>query len=286
MPACSVRATWTIPSGPQVVYQKSPERRRIEPDVHVEGLVFASVIMSAAVSMAVIMVVFLEGAAPAERHSDQPRCLPQLHHPGLSVELPDRTGQRVLDGVADHEDDGRARWGQPGTPSAAANLLVDAREVDVRRGERWIFRHVELAVATGQVAALQDEIKRHELVYDMLDGRKTAKRSPQGRSGAGASKWGPRGAMIDWTAVFETLPDQFTLDSLLAHKTAAEKTRAYLRQWSRGGRRKPGSGAPAGACTSRRDSEETGRDRRRRVPTRPFALAVSTVCIRTSPLAN
>ena len=110
MPACSVRATWTIPSGPQVVYQKSPERRRIEPDVHVEGLVFASVIMSAAVSMAVIMVVFLEGAAPAERHSDQPRCLPQLHHPGLSAELPDRTGQRVLDGVADHEDDGRARW--------------------------------------------------------------------------------------------------------------------------------------------------------------------------------
>ena len=27
----------------------------------------------------------------------------------------------------------------------------------------------ELAVATGRVAALRDEIKRHELVYDMLD---------------------------------------------------------------------------------------------------------------------
>ena len=35
----------------------------------------------------------------------------------------------------------------------------------------------DLAVATGQVAALQAEIKRHEMVYDMLDGQKTAKRS-------------------------------------------------------------------------------------------------------------
>ena len=46
--------------------------------------------------------------------------------------------------------------------------------------------------------------------------------------------------MIDWTAVFATLPDQFTLDTMIAHKTAGEKTRAYLRQvvvrWSKEGR--------------------------------------------------
>ncbi len=105
----------------------------------------------------------------------------------------------------------------------------------------------ELAVATGQVAALQEEIKRHELVYDMLDGRKTGKGSRRGRSEVGALKRGPRGAMIDWTAVFATLPDQFTLDSLLAHQTAGEKTRAYLRQvvsrWSKEGRiRRTGRG--------------------------------------------
>ena len=98
----------------------------------------------------------------------------------------------------------------------------------------------DLAAATGQVAALQVEIKRHELVYDMLDGRKTTKRSWQGRSTVGALKQGPRGAMIDWTAVFATLPDQFTLDTMIAHKTAGEKTRAYLRQvvmrWSKEGR--------------------------------------------------
>ncbi|MDE0102096.1 MAG: hypothetical protein OXN89_06935 [Bryobacterales bacterium] len=105
----------------------------------------------------------------------------------------------------------------------------------------------ELAVATGQVAALKDEIKRHELVYDMLDGRKTSKRSRCGRSGAGALKRGPRGAMIDWTAVFATLPDQFTLESLVAHETAGEKARGYLRQmvarWSKEGRiRRTGRG--------------------------------------------
>ena len=105
----------------------------------------------------------------------------------------------------------------------------------------------ELAAATERVAELQEQIKRHELVYDMLDGQKTDKRTRQGRSGAGALKRGPRGAMIDWTGVFATLPGQFTLDSLLAHKTAGEKSRGYLRQvvarWSKEGRiRRTGRG--------------------------------------------
>ena len=37
----------------------------------------------------------------------------------------------------------------------------------------------ELAAATGRVAELQEQIKRHELVYDMLDGQKTGRRSRQ-----------------------------------------------------------------------------------------------------------
>ncbi len=105
----------------------------------------------------------------------------------------------------------------------------------------------ELDMATGRVAELQDEIKRHELVQDMLDGRKTGKGSRRGRSVARALKRGPRGAMIDWKAVFATLPDRFTLDSLLAHETAGEKTRAYLRQvvtrwWKEGRVRRTGRG--------------------------------------------
>ena len=105
----------------------------------------------------------------------------------------------------------------------------------------------DLAAATGRVAALQEEIRRHELVHDMLDGRKTGKRSRLGPSGAGALKRGPRGAMIDWTAVLATLPDRFKLDSLLAHETAGEKSPAYHRQvvsrWSKEGRvRRTGRG--------------------------------------------
>ena len=95
----------------------------------------------------------------------------------------------------------------------------------------------ELAVATGRVAALRDEVRRHELVYEMLDGRKTGKRSRQGRSEVRALKRGPRGAMIDWTAVLATLPDQFTLETMSAHETAGEKPRSYHRQvvsrWSK-----------------------------------------------------
>ena len=95
----------------------------------------------------------------------------------------------------------------------------------------------ELAVATGRVAALRDEVRRHELVYEMLDGRKTGKRSRQGRSEVRALKRGTRGAMIDWTAVLATLPDQFTLETMSAHETAGEKPRSYHRQvvsrWSK-----------------------------------------------------
>ena len=116
-------------------------------------------------------------------------------------------------------------------------MTVDLK-VSVRREIDRLMR--EQAAATGRVAELQDEIKRHELVYDMLDGRKTGKRPQQGPSAVGSLKRGPRGAMIDWTAVLATLPDQFTLDTMIAHKTASEKTRAYLRQvvvrWSKEGR--------------------------------------------------
>ncbi len=95
----------------------------------------------------------------------------------------------------------------------------------------------DLAAATERVATLRDEIKRHELVYDMLAGGKTAKRSRRGRGPVGSLKRGPRGAMIDWNAVLTTLPNEFTLDTLSAHETASGKPRAYLRQlvvrWSK-----------------------------------------------------
>ena len=57
-------------------------------------------------------------------------------------------------------------------------VMATDLKVSVRREIDGLRK--ELAVATGQVAALQDEIKRHELVYDMLNGRKTGERSRQG----------------------------------------------------------------------------------------------------------
>ena len=108
-------------------------------------------------------------------------------------------------------------------------------KVSVRREIERLRK--ELDTATGRVAALQEEIRRHELVQDMLDGRKTGKGSRQGR---GALKRGPRGAMIDWSAVFATLPDRFTLETMGAHETAGQKPRGYHRQvvsrWSKEGR--------------------------------------------------
>ena len=110
-----------------------------------------------------------------------------------------------------------------------------------------VKRHIDrlrkdLVTASARVATLQDEIERHETIYGMLDGKK-GKSSRGGRpSGpaAGLQKRGPRGSMIDWNAVFATLPGEFTLDTISANKTASEKPRAYLRQvvvrWSKEGR--------------------------------------------------
>ena len=98
----------------------------------------------------------------------------------------------------------------------------------------------DLAATTGRVAALRDEIERHERIYSMLDAGNTGKRSRRDSAAGGTLKRGPRGAVIDWKAVFATLPDEFTLDTLVAHETAREKTRGYLRQvvvrWSKEGR--------------------------------------------------
>ena len=80
----------------------------------------------------------------------------------------------------------------------------------------------ELAAITGRVAVWWDEIKRHELIYGMLDGRNTSRRSRRGRRTVGPLKRGPRSAMIDWNAVIETLPDQVTLDTVAAHEAARE----------------------------------------------------------------
>ena len=105
-----------------------------------------------------------------------------------------------------------------------------------------------MAAAAERVATLRDEINRHQLVYDMLDGRKNAKRSWRGQLRAGPLTRGPLGAMTDWKAVFAALPDQFTLDTMSAHEAVGEKPRVYLRQvvvrWSKEGRiKRTGRGA-------------------------------------------
>ena len=98
----------------------------------------------------------------------------------------------------------------------------------------------DLTAATARVAALREEIKRHELIRDMLEGNRASKRTRRGRPTVAPLRRGPRGTMIDWNAVFETLPSEFTLDTISAHETAGGKSRAYLRQmtarWSKEGR--------------------------------------------------
>ena len=96
----------------------------------------------------------------------------------------------------------------------------------------------DLASATERVNTLNDEIKRHEIIYDMLVGNDQP--SPRRGRPRGPQKRGPSGSMIDWNSIFQSLPKEFTLDTIGANETAREKPRAYLRQvvvrWSKEGR--------------------------------------------------
>ena len=122
--------------------------------------------------------------------------------------------------------------------------------VELKAGVRRRIHRLrkDLAAAAERVAALRDEINRHQVIYDMLDGSKDAKRSWRGQRRAGPLTRGPLGAMTDWKAVFAALPDRFTLDTMSAHEAVGEKPRVYLRQvvvrWSKEGRiKRTGRGA-------------------------------------------
>lgn len=139
-------------------------------------------------------------------------------------------------------------------PAAADTATAHSKGLQMAENFRVLVRQEidrlrkDLDAATARVAALREEIGRHELVYKMLDGQEADNRNQGSRPTVGALKRGPRSAMIDWRGVFAALPDQFTLDTMSADRTAGKKSRNYLRQviarWSKEGRiKRTGRGA-------------------------------------------
>lgn len=116
----------------------------------------------------------------------------------------------------------------------------------------------ELAAVTRRQTALRGELDQCEQFYRTLggdagmDGKEQPKQPKRGgrprvqRTGVQRTEQKPkkspgrRGSMIDWNAIFQNLPAEFSLDNLESHKIAREKPRAYLRQvvvrWSKEGR--------------------------------------------------
>lgn len=114
----------------------------------------------------------------------------------------------------------------------------------------------ELAAVTRRQTALRGEIDQCEQFYRTLggdagmDGKEQPTQPKQPKRGGRPRVQRPeqkpkkspgrRGSMIDWNAIFQNLPAEFSLDNLESHKIAREKPRAYLRQvvtrWSKEGR--------------------------------------------------
>lgn len=109
----------------------------------------------------------------------------------------------------------------------------------------------ELAAVTRRQTALRGEIEQCEQFHRTLGGDAGTDGKEQPKRGGGRPRVqrteqkpkkspGRRGSMIDWNAIFQTLPEEFSLDNLESHKIAREKPRAYLRQvvvrWSKEGR--------------------------------------------------
>jgi len=89
-----------------------------------------------------------------------------------------------------------------------------------------------IAQKTSELASLKDELKRHQIVYELLGGGRARTRRTRARD--------KRAVTVDWNSVLKGLPATFTLDHIYRANAVKGKPRGYLRhvvvKWARQGK--------------------------------------------------
>jgi hypothetical protein len=98
-------------------------------------------------------------------------------------------------------------------------MAVDLR-VSIRRGIAQLKRTI--GRRRSELAALNQELKKHGRVYQLLTRSNARRRRP-----ARKARRGPR---LNWNGVLKQLPSAFTISRLAGSRAVRGKSKAYLRQ--------------------------------------------------------
>jgi len=79
-----------------------------------------------------------------------------------------------------------------------------------------------IAQKNSELSGLNDELKKHERVYELLSDNRTRRRAPRRRA--------RKSRTVDWNSALNGLPASFTTGDLAKKSGARGKTNSYLRQ--------------------------------------------------------
>ena len=95
----------------------------------------------------------------------------------------------------------------------------------------------EIGQRTSELAALKDELIKHQRAYRLLAGRDTKAQRPGRRRGRAR-----RTTPVNWNAMLDLLPSRFTVGDLAKEAGARRKSSGYVRQvavrWAKQGKTK------------------------------------------------
>src|SRR3990170_8504344 len=95
----------------------------------------------------------------------------------------------------------------------------------------------EIGRRTSELAALKDELIKHQKAYRLLAGRDTKAQRPGRRRGRAR-----RATPANWDSVLDRLPGRFTIGDIAKAADAGRKTSGYVRQvavrWAKQGKTK------------------------------------------------
>ena len=95
----------------------------------------------------------------------------------------------------------------------------------------------EIGRRTSELAALKDELIKHQKAYRLLAGRDTKAQRPGRRRGRAR-----RTTPVNWNSMLDLLPSRFTVGDLAKKAVARRKSSSYVRQvavrWAKQGKTK------------------------------------------------
>ncbi len=97
-----------------------------------------------------------------------------------------------------------------------------AIDLKVSVGREIVRLKKSIVKTNSELASLNDELKKHERIYELLSDNRARRRAPRRRA--------RKGRTVDWNSALKGLPGSFTIGDLAKKSGARGKPNPYLRQ--------------------------------------------------------